>query len=416
MKFQHLKIASSIKKRLVELGLNRPTDIQFKAIPHILDGEDVLGIAQTGTGKTAAFVIPILNLILERKKDLKKKEGIQCLVMVPTRELAIQIAEAFETIGKGTPVKVLALYGGADEDAKQKKRLNIDLDVLVTTPGRMFDLNKQGYMRFENVKSLVIDEADHMLDLGFLKDIQDVVRMLPKQRQTLFFSATIDSKIKKLAYDIVRNAIRIQISPKDPVSNKVEHSVMFVEMDDKRFFLERIINENPDSKFIVFARTKVRVERVAKAMNRVGIFVETIHGDKPQKERIQAIEGFKDGGERVLIATDVSARGIDVKKVDYVINYDLPDVTENYVHRIGRTGRGNHKGTAVSFCSKEEKPLLDEIESYLKKEIKVINISKNDKEETLDLGGDKVNDWQTVVGKIEDFSEESRRRKKKRKK
>lgn len=415
MKFQQYNISSNIKKRLEELGLKKPTDIQFKAIPHILDGEDVLGIAQTGTGKTAAFVIPILNLIQKRKKALGFSEGIQCLVMVPTRELAIQIAESFDEIGKDTSVKTLALFGGT-EQAKQIKQLKSDLDILVTTPGRMFDLRSQGYIDFKNIKTLIIDEADHMLELGFLKDIQDVIRYLPKQRQTLFFSATIDAKIKKLAYSLVRSAIRIQISPDDPVSNKVDHSVMFIEMDDKRFFLERIINEHPKSKIIVFVRTKVRAERVAKAMDRVGINVETLHGDKTQEDRIQAITDFKEGYARVLVATDVSARGIDVKEVEYVINYDLPDVAENYVHRIGRTGRGNHKGTAISFCSKEEKEMLDEIELYLQKDIKVINVSKNEKEQTLTLGGDKVDDWKSVMAKIETLEKEDPRKKKKKKK
>ena len=415
MKFQQYNISSNIKDRLEELGLKRPTDIQFKAIPHILDGEDVLGIAQTGTGKTAAFVIPILNLIQKRKKALEFNEGIQCLVMVPTRELAIQIAEAFDEIGKDTTIRTLALFGGI-EQSKQIQKLKTEIDILVTTPGRMFDLRSQGYIDFKNIKTLIIDEADHMLELGFLKDIQDVIKYLPKQRQTLFFSATIDAKIKKLAYSLVRSAIRIQISPDDPVSNKVDHSVMFLEMDDKRFFLERIIKEHPDSKIIVFVRTKVRAERIAKAMDRVGINVETLHGDKTQEDRIQAITDFKEGFARILVATDVSARGIDVKEVEYVINYDLPDVAENYVHRIGRTGRGNHRGTAISFCSKEEKEMLDEIELYLQKDIKVINVSKNEKDETLTLGGDKMDDWKSVMAKIETLEKEDPRKRKKKKK
>ena len=414
MKFHQYKISKNIKERLEELNLNRPTDIQFKAIPHILDNEDVLGIAQTGTGKTAAFVIPILHRIQARKFKNKLPEGIQCVVMVPTRELAIQIAEVFDKIGANTNIKTFALFGGAEQE-KQISTLTKGIDVLVTTPGRMFDLRSQGHINFKDVKTLVVDEADHMLNLGFLKDIQDVIRYLPQKRQTLFFSATIDAKIKKLAYSLISSkAIRIQISPKDPVSNKVEHSVMFVEMDDKRFFLERIIKENPDSKIIVFVRTKVRAERVYKAMERVGILTETLHGDKTQEERTQAMADFKSGDERILIATDISARGIDVHKVDMVINYDLPDVAENYVHRIGRTGRGDHKGLAISFCSTEEKEMLVEIEKYITKDVQIIDISKSEVEETINLGGDKVNDWKSVMGKIDDFDSETKRRKKKK--
>lgn len=414
MKFHQYPIAEELKERLAELGYVKPTDIQFKAIPHILDGEDVLGIAQTGTGKTAAFVIPILNLI-QNERAANVQSGIRCLVMVPTRELAQQIAEEFESIGKYLKIKTFALHGGVEQKS-QISQLKSTVDVLVTTPGRMFDLKSQGFIDFSDVKCLILDEADHMLALGFLKDIQDVIRSLPKQRQTLFFSATINEKIKKLAYSIVSRPIRIQISPKDPISKKVEHAVMYVEMDDKRFYLERIINENPKSKIIVFVRTKVRAERVLKAMERVGIRAVTIHGDKDQKERTQAINDFKEGDERILIATDVSARGIDVKQVELVINYDLPDDPENYVHRIGRTGRGEHRGNAISFCSAEEKPLLEAIQGFITKDINVISVKKSEHQQTLDLAGDKVEDWQSVMKKIESFDEETKQKKKTKKK
>ncbi len=414
MKFHQYPIAEELKERLAELGLVKPTDIQFKAIPHILDGEDVLGIAQTGTGKTAAFVIPILNLI-QNEKAARIQSGIRCLVMVPTRELAQQIAEEFQSIGKYLNINTLALYGGVEQKG-QISQLKSTVDVLVTTPGRMFDLKSQGFIDFRDVKCLILDEADHMLALGFLKDIQDVIRSLPKQRQTLFFSATINEKIKKLAYSIVSRPIRIQISPKDPISKKVDHAVMYVEMDDKRFYLERIINENPKSKIIVFVRTKVRAERVLKAMERVGIRAVTIHGDKDQNERTKAINDFKEGYERILIATDVSARGIDVKQVELVINYDLPDDPENYVHRIGRTGRGEHRGNAISFCSKEEKPLLEEIQGFITKEIRVISVKKSEHEATLDLAGDQVEDWQAVMKKIESLDEDLKHKKKSKKK
>lgn len=344
MKFEDYHILPELKKSLTELGFKRPTDIQFKAIPNILNGEDVLAIAQTGTGKTAAFAIPIIHLI----SKLRDRVGVQAIVMVPTHELAIQITEVFNKIGQYTDVKTLAIFGGVDHDP-QIRHLVEGVDIVIATPGRVFDLGHQGYLNLRDIKVLVLDEADLMLDLGFYKDIEDLIKYLPRQRQTLFFSATINEKIKKLAYSIVRNAIRIQISPKDPVSKNVTHSVMFVSMDDKRFFLERIVNENPESRILVFVRTKVRAERVHEAMKRVGIKSVTMHGGKEQDDRLQSMSAFKDGTCNMLIATDISARGVDIANVDYVINYDLPEVSENYVHRVGRTGRGMQKGWQYHF-------------------------------------------------------------------
>ena len=238
----------------------------------------------------------------------------------------------------------------------------------------MFDLHNQEYVNLDKVNTLVLDEADHMLDLGFIKDITDMMRHLPKKRQTLFFSATINPIIKKLAYSIVNNPIKIEISPKDPVAKKVDHYVMYVEMDDKRFFLERLVREEDKAKILVFVRTKVRAERVKKAMDRVGVESITMHGDKTQSDRLNVMEAFKTGKAKLLIATDVSARGIDIPNVDFVINYDLPDYTENYVHRVGRTGRGDQRGIAYTFCSPSEKDLLDEIQSFLGKKINVMEL------------------------------------------
>jgi len=377
MKFDHYHISDAIKKNLSLLGFKRPTDIQFKAIPSIMKGEDVLAIAQTGTGKTAAFAIPLINRIHSDKRS-KRSPGIKCIVMVPTRELALQIGDVFTHLAKHTRVKIFALYGGVEQDP-QIKKLQDGIDVLVTTPGRMFDLINQGYINLRDVNTLVLDEADRMLDLGFIEDIKYVKRMLTRKHQTLFFSATINREIKKLAFSQVNSsAIRIQISPDDPVSKNVSHFVMFVEMDDKRLFLEKFIQDNPDSKIIVFVRTRVRAERVTKAMERVGIPSFTIHGDKEHTTRSDVMQKFKEGACNVLIATDVSARGIDIPDVSYVINYDLPEKAENYVHRVGRTGRGFNKGMAVSFCSKDEKERLDEIQQLLNKEIAVIKISKKE--------------------------------------
>ena len=384
MKFKKYHISEDIKKNLEQLGFKRPTDIQFKSIPSIMKGEDVLAIAQTGTGKTAAFAIPLIDKI-HREKTSKRDTGIKGLVMVPTRELATQIGEVFTSIAKHTKVKTFALIGGVEQDA-QLKKLQEGIDILITTPGRMFDLIHQGCISLERVDTLVLDEADHMLDLGFIKDIQYVKKMLTRRHQTLFFSATINPEIKKLAFSQVKStAIRIQISPDDPVSANVSHAVMFVEMDDKRFFLENFIKEKSESKIIIFVRTRVRAERVAKAMERVSIPSITIHGEKDQGERSEAMKKFKDGECPILIATDVSARGIDIPDVNYVINYDLPEKAENYVHRVGRTGRGVNKGMAISFCSEDEKELLFEIQQFLNKEIEVIKLGKKDYARTIDI-------------------------------
>lgn len=399
MKFEEYRIAPEIKRNLEELGFKRPTDIQYKSIPPILKGEDVLAIAQTGTGKTAAFVIPVLHLLHARKSSART-EGIKCVVMVPTRELALQITEVFDKIGSHTRVKTFCVFGGV-EQGPQIARLEKGIDILVTTPGRMFDLVSQGYIKLEHVEILILDEADHMLDLGFIRDIRDLIKFLPRKRQTLFFSATINDHIKDLAYSLVTRAIRIQISPKDPVAKNINHSVAFIAMDDKRFFLERVIRENPDSKILVFVRTKVRAERVSKAMERVEIVTQTIHGDKEQQDRLEVMNQFRTGAVKVLIATDVSARGIDIPDVDYVVNYDLPDVAENYVHRVGRTGRGTKKGLAVSFCSPEEKDVLAEIEKFLDKPIKVLDIDKVEYAETLDLTSEVGDKWKATMLEIE---------------
>lgn len=399
MKFEDYRIATEVKRNLADMGFRRPTDIQYKAIPPILKGEDVLAIAQTGTGKTAAFVIPIVHLLHDRKVS-GRSEGIKCVVMVPTRELALQITEVFDQIARHTRVKSFCVFGGV-EQGPQIARLEKGIDVLVTTPGRMFDLTSQGYIKLDRVEMLVLDEADRMLELGFLKDIRDLIRFLPKKRQTLFFSATINETIKDLAYSLVTRAIRIQISPKDPVSKNIDHSVFFVEMDDKRFYLERLVREHPESKILVFVRTKVRAERVMKAMERVEIESITLHGDKEQKDRLDVLSKFRTGAVKVLVATDVSARGIDIPDVDYVVNYDLPDVPENYVHRVGRTGRGMKKGLAVSFCSTEEKPVLQAIEQYLGKPVRVLVLDHTERAETMVLTREEKDPLKAIMLEIE---------------
>ena len=417
MKFDDYYISSEIKKNLGKLGLKRPTDIQYKSIPHILKGEDVLAIAQTGTGKTAAFAIPVLNMLHENKARQRREDGIKCIVMVPTRELAMQITEVFQDIGRHTNLNIFCVFGGVEQDS-QIAKLQEGVDILVVTPGRMFDLVSQGHIRLNRVTTLILDEADHMLDLGFIKDIRDLIKFLPKKRQTLFFSATINKEIKQLAYSLVSKPIRIQVSPKNPVAKTVDHSIAFVEMDDKRFFLERILKDHPKSKVLVFVRTKVRAERVCKAMERAELKSETIHGDKDQEERFGVMNRFKTGENMVLIATDVSARGIDIPNVDYVVNYDMPDKVENYVHRCGRTGRGKLKGVAVSFCSSEENDLLLDIEDYLGKTVNVMEISKSNYSEVVKLANDDAHDWKYLLkqaDKEEDFFAKQKKRKKKKK-
>ncbi|MCF0050651.1 DEAD/DEAH box helicase [Dyadobacter sp. LJ53] len=411
MKFEDYHIAPEIKRSLDAAGFKKPTDIQFKAIPAIMKGEDVLAIAQTGTGKTAAFAIPVIDK-LHKQKVSSRSEDIKCVVMVPTRELAIQITEVFTKLAQHTRVKAFSVFGGV-EQGPQIAQLEKGIDVLVSTPGRMFDLVSQGYIKLDRIEILILDEADHMLDLGFIKDIQDLIKFLPKSRQTLFFSATINEKIKKLAYSLVKNAIRIQISPNDRVAKNITHSVAFVAMDDKRFFLERVIKENPDSKILVFVRTKVRAERVFNALERMEIQSLTIHGDKEQADRLTALNEFKKGNVKVLIATDVSARGIDIANVDYVVNYDLPEQAENYVHRVGRTGRGTQKGRAVSFCSPKEKPMLEEIQTYLDKPIDVLNISTTDYSQTIDFTADTTDDLKSLMKEVEDYETAKRKKKKK---
>lgn len=411
MKFSQYNISREIKKNLETLGYKRPTDIQYKAIPPILKGEDVLAIAQTGTGKTVAYVLPVLQLLIQGNFNTSHCP-IRCVVMVPTHELAIQVNEVFEQLVQGTLLKSIGVFGGADQ-APQIEQLKSGVDIIVATPGRLFDLESQGYISLKEVEILILDEADRMLELGFYNDMSQLVRKIPRKRQTLFFSATIDEHIKDVAYSLVNKAVRIQISPKDPVSKNIDHSVAYIEMDDKRFFLERIINENQGKKILIFVRTKVRAERVLSALKRVGISSQTIHGDKDQNERSSVMRQFREGTNKIVIATDVSARGIDIPDVEIVINYDLPEEAENYVHRVGRTGRGTKKGLAISFCSSEEKEILEIIESFLNKDISVIDIKKDEYKETIDLSQAGTDDWKSLMAEAEAYELQKKKTKKK---
>ena len=411
MKFTDYPLAPEIKRSIGKLGWKRPTDIQYKAIRPILRGEDVMGIAQTGTGKTAAFAIPVLQLIHTGKENQRRRDGIKCLVMVPTRELALQLDEVFSSLARGTRVNVFALTGGVEQDP-QIQQLQDGVDILIATPGRMFDLLNQQVLRLERVQILVLDEADLMLDLGFINDIRGVLGHLKKRRQTLFFSATINERIKKLAYTLVKKPIRIQISPKDPIAKNVDHAVVFIDMDDKRFFLERFVKERPEAKVLAFVRTKVRAERVAKAMARVGIDSLQLHGDMDQHARTAALEAFRNNETRLLIATDVSARGIDIPDVTHVINYDLPDHPDNYVHRVGRTGRGDKRGEAFTFCAPEEHDKLRNIEQYTGTEIRIVELDRSEYRATKEYN--RIDNMD--LGALMDEVEETLARKKKNKK
>ncbi len=412
MKFSQYNINTTLKKNIEGQGFNRPTDIQFKCIKPILDGQDVLAIAQTGTGKTAAFAIPILDLVAA---DKGRSRGIYALILAPTHELARQIHQTFLSLGKGMKASAVCVYGGVDQE-DQIKQLQSGASILIATPGRMFDLLSQGMIDVAHLKMLVLDEADHMLDLGFIEDIRDLMRKIPLKRQNLFFSATINKEIKKLAYSIVKNPIRIQISPNNSVAKSIDHGVAFIEMDDKRYFLGSFIQKNGEAKILIFVRTKVRAERVKLAMDRVNIESVTLHGDKSQDEREQAMKSFHTGTIKILITTDVSARGIDVPNVDFVVNYDLPDSSETYIHRVGRTGRAGKRGTAISFCSTEEKHLYDLIETDLMSEIANIPINKADYAATLDLAFESKNDWKALIKANELIIEKNRKQKKFKKK
>lgn len=415
MKFSDYHINPKIKRAIEEIGWKRPTDIQYKSIPNILEGEDLLAIAQTGTGKTAAFAIPVLHMVYEEKINQRRATGAKCLVMVPTHELAAQILEVFNKLGKYTTVKSIAIIGGVEQDP-QIIKLYKGVDIIIGTPGRMFDLISQQHMQTHQITTLILDEADHMLDLGFIKDIKGMVYKLPKRRQTLFFSATITEKIKKTAYGLVnQNAIRIQLSPNDPVAKNVNHSVVFVDMDHKRFFLERVVKENPESKILVFVRTKVRAERVTKAMERAGILALNIHGDKDQNERSEVLRKFRNSEVKLLIATDVTARGIDIPDVNIVINYDLPEDAEYYVHRVGRTGRGKNRGVAYSFCAEQEQDILKEIQTFIHGDIKVLKVDNNEYDDTLHVELERKNDYRTIMKEIEEFDASKKKRKKKKK-
>lgn len=370
MPFRSLNIIEPILKAVEEEGYTTPTPIQAEAIPIVLQGTDLLGCAQTGTGKTAAFAIPILQ-ILSTNKTFDKKRKIRSLIVTPTRELAIQIEESFKAYGRHTGLRCTVLFGGVNQNT-QTAALRSGVDIVIATPGRLLDLMKQGFLTLRDVEIFVLDEADRMLDMGFIHDVKKLIAALPKNRQTLFFSATMPPDIVKLANTILQNPVKISVTPVSSTVEIIQQSVFFVDKGNKSALLLEILKNQQIKTALVFTRTKHGANTVVKILLKHNIAAEAIHGNKAQSARQRALSNFKDQTTRVLVATDIAARGIDVDDLEYVINYEIPNIPETYVHRIGRTGRAGAEGTAISFCDAEEKDYLGDIEKLIAKKIPVI--------------------------------------------
>ena len=372
MNFKELHLIEPILKALESEGYTSPTPIQEQAIPDVLKGKDLLGCAQTGTGKTAAFAIPILqNLFLQRNHEVDNS-NIKALILTPTRELAIQIDESFAAYGKHTGIRHAVIFGGVSQ-FHQTNQLKRGVDVLIATPGRLLDLISQRFISLQHIKMFVLDEADRMLDMGFINDVKKIIARLPVKRQTLFFSATMPPEISRLSTSILTNPVRIEVTPVSSTVEKIDQSVYLVEKNDKRQLLIHLLKDNKIQSALVFTRTKHGADKIAKELHRARISSGAIHGNKTQSARQNALNNFKDGKIRVLVATDIAARGIDVDDLSHVINFDLPNIPETYVHRIGRTGRAGASGTALSFCDMEEREFLRDIHKLIKLEIPVVN-------------------------------------------
>lgn len=369
MTFEELKLIEPLKIALKESGYINPTPIQAEAIPALLEGRDLLGCAQTGTGKTAAFALPILHRLIETPKKAMPRHT-RVLVLTPTRELAIQVHESFRTYGKNLKLKYTVIYGGVGQ-SPQVKAMSSGVDVLVATPGRLLDLIEQGQVKLTGLEVFVLDEADRMLDMGFIHDIKKVLKLLPAKRHNLFFSATMPPEIDKLAHSILINPIKVEVTPVSSTAELITQTVMFVDKENKRPLLKHILNDDKLKRVIVFSRTKHGANKIVEYLSKGGIKAEAIHGNKSQSARQNALEGFRSGKTRVLIATDIAARGIDIDDISHVINFDLPNISEDYVHRIGRTARAGASGIAISFCDSEEKTFLKDIEKLIGKKIPI---------------------------------------------
>ena len=368
MTFKELGLAEPILKALEEQGYTNPTPIQEQAIPILLKRKDLLGVAQTGTGKTAAFGIPILHHLYEGISLRDNRRKVKALVVTPTRELAIQIAESFTAYGKHTGLRNTVIFGGVKQ-GKQVNQLKAGVDILIATPGRLLDLMNQGYISFRDLEFVVLDEADQMLDMGFIHDIKKIIAKLPPKRQSLFFSATMPKSIVELSRKMLGDFDRVTIKPEQATAEKVEQGVYFVSKGNKPKLLIHLLEQRPDDSVLVFSRTKHGANKIVKKLDQAGISSAAIHGNKSQTARQKALGAFKEGKLKVLVATDIAARGIDVDSLSLVVNYDLPNVSETYVHRIGRTGRANASGIALSFCMAEERPYLKDIEKLIKQQV-----------------------------------------------
>lgn len=378
MTFNELNIIESIKKALKEVGYAEPTPIQVKSIPLLLEGKDLLGCAQTGTGKTAAFAIPVLQNIIKNKKEAvdnqvvgKKSRFIRALILAPTRELAIQIDENFTLYGKYTGIKNTVIFGGVSQHP-QTRILQSGVDILIATPGRLLDLIGQKYIDLSHVQHFVLDEADRMFDMGMIHDVKKIVAKLPTVRQNLLFSATMPKEVMILVKDILKEPARIDVSPAASTIDIITQGVYFASKKEKKALLPHILKDESLKSVLVFSRTKHGANNIVKDLGKIGIEAQAIHGNKSQNARQLALNNFKDGITRVLVATDIAARGIDVDELCCVINYDLPEIPETYVHRIGRTGRAGHSGISISFCDDEEKRLLKDIEKLIGQNVPVL--------------------------------------------
>ncbi len=367
MQFEDLKLIEPILKALKEENYSEPTSIQEQAIPHILQNKDVLGSAQTGTGKTAAFAIPILQHLV-RDRNTNGRRSIQALIITPTRELAIQIAESFSTYGRYTGIRNTVIFGGVSQKA-QTDALRRGVDVLVATPGRLLDLMNQGHVSLKEISYIVLDEADRMLDMGFIHDIRKILAKLPTPRQSLFFSATMPNNIIELSRKILNNPVKVKVNPVSSTAETIQQYLYYTNRAAKKDLLLHILEDPAIDQVLLFSRTKHGANKISKILLKQGINAAAIHGDKAQNQRQKALKQFKEGEVRVLVATDIAARGIDIDKLRYVINYDIPNVAETYVHRIGRSGRAGEEGVAISLCEPEENAYVKDIEKLIKKRI-----------------------------------------------
>jgi ATP-dependent RNA helicase RhlE len=398
MSFSDLNLLQNIQHAISDEGYTTPTPIQQQAIPIVLEGTDLVGCAQTGTGKTAAFAIPIINNLHRIVGSISKRKLIRALIVTPTRELAIQIGESIDTYGKYTNIRQLTIYGGVSQ-VPQVDQLKKGIDILIATPGRLLDLHKQGFIDLNHLHFLVLDEADQMLDMGFINDVKKIIKLTPSNRQTLLFSATMPMAIRELADTFLTKAKYVSVDPVSSTAEKVVHKIYFVEKEDKRKLLYHLIRNESLNNLLVFSRTKHGADNVVKFLKKQGVSAEAIHGDKSQNARQRVLDQFKAKEISVLVATDIAARGIDIELLPFVLNFDLPNIPETYVHRIGRTARAGNEGIAYSFCGKDEEPYWKDIQKLTQITAKIIT--------------DHPFPWSTVAKEVSETAKPDRRNTKK---